>query len=66
MAFTQAQITALEAAIATGQTRVQYGDKYVQYDSISEMLKLLQQMKDEVAAVSTTPVRHTRAAFNRG
>jgi len=37
--FTQEQLTALEAAIASGTLEVYYGDKKVKYQTITEMLK---------------------------
>jgi hypothetical protein len=39
MAFTQAQLDALEEAIASGSLSVQYGDKKITYQSQAEMLK---------------------------
>lgn len=38
MAVTDAQLAALDAAIAAGRTLVQYGDKVVRYATIDEML----------------------------
>jgi hypothetical protein len=39
MAFTQAQLDALETAIASGTLEVRYGDKTVRYQSTSDMIK---------------------------
>lgn len=50
MAFTQAQLDALDEAIASGELRVQYSDKAVQYRSLDEMLKLRTLMAGELAA----------------
>jgi hypothetical protein len=49
MAFTQDQVTALEAAIATGTLRVSYADREVQYQSLSAMRALLRQMRNELS-----------------
>lgn len=54
MAWTQAQIDTLEAHIARGATKVDYGDRSVTYGSITEMLSLLATMRAEVAAGSAT------------
>jgi len=40
MAFTQAQLDALEKAIAEGVNKVKYENKEVEYRSLEEMLKL--------------------------
>lgn len=39
--YTQAQIDALAAALASGATRVSYSDKSVEYRSLAEMRELL-------------------------
>lgn len=66
--WTQADITALEAAIKRGVLRVSFKDRDVQYQSISEMLKLLQTMKDAVEAETTTTGsgRTTYGTFRKG
>jgi 5-keto 4-deoxyuronate isomerase len=38
MAFTQAQIDALDTAIASGTLRVRHGDKDITYRSVDEMM----------------------------
>ncbi len=63
----QADIEALEAAIKRGTLSVQFGDRRIEYNSTSEMLKLLQTMKDAVAiATSRTTSRTTFARFRKG
>ena len=64
MAFTQAQIDNLESAIATGASRVTYDGKTTEFQSTTDMLALLQQMKDEVAG-TTLRDRWSRAGFAR-
>lgn len=46
--FTQAQLDALTEAISQGVRRVKYSDKEVEYASLSEMLKLREQMRAEI------------------
>ena len=65
--WTEADITALEAAIKGGTLRVRFGDREVQYQSMGDMLKLLQTMKDAVAiAAGTDAGRTTYARFRKG
>ena len=65
--WTQADITALEAAIKGGTLRVRFGDREVQYQSMGDMLKLLQNMKDAVAIKEGTDAsRTTYARFRKG
>ena len=65
--WTQADITALEAAIKGGTLRVRFGDREVQYQSMGDMLRLLQIMKDAVAiAAGTYAGRTTYARFRKG
>ncbi len=64
MAWTPAQLAALEAAIATGTKRVAYSDKTMEYHSMTEMLELRAQMKAEIE-VSAGTDRHARVAFSR-
>ncbi len=39
MAFTQAQLDAIEEAIASGAMKVKYADKEVTYQSMSDLLR---------------------------
>lgn len=48
------QLQALEASIASGERRVKYNDKEVEYRSIDEMRKLLAMMKKSLCLDSTT------------
>lgn len=49
MAVTQADIDALDRAIATGATEVQRGDERVRYRSLPDMRSILEKMKAELA-----------------
>ncbi len=65
--WTQADITALEAKIKAARRRARFGDREVEYEPIGEMLKLLQTMKEAVAAASNaTPTRTTYATVSKG
>jgi hypothetical protein len=65
--WTEQDVAALETAIKGGTLRVRFGEREVQYQSVSEMLKLLQTMKDAVAVASQTNAgRTTYARFRKG
>lgn len=49
MAFTQDQLDALEAAIATGTLIVHYGDKYIRYQTTADMIRARDLLRDEMA-----------------
>lgn len=65
--WTQADIEALEASIKRGVLRVRYSDREVQYQSGSEMLKVLSEMRSAVTAETstTTNSRTTYARFKK-
>ena len=70
MAFTTAQVEALEKAIAEGVKRVKYADKEVEYNSLDEMIRLLNLMKNDLginsdARSSITGVR-VKPYFDKG
>jgi hypothetical protein len=46
--FTEANLAIINAAIATGATQVQYGDKMVTYRSLSDLLRLRTLMINEI------------------
>ena len=61
MAFTQAQLDALETAIASGTLEVKTGDKSVRYHSLDEMIKLRDVIRNQLNA--DTQSKTSRAAF---
>lgn len=61
MAYTSAELSALERAIAKGVLTVQYADRRVTYQSLAEMRKLRAEMKNEIDSAAGTP----RARFIR-
>lgn len=65
MAWTQAEIDALKAAIAKGEKQVAFADRSVTYRSLEEMLEALRLMEAEVAG-TTRPRQYgvvTRKGF---
>jgi hypothetical protein len=63
--FTIEQLQALESAIAQGTLRVKYGDKEVEYRSLSDMLRLLDLMRRELGLVPKGSGK-VFASFNKG
>jgi len=65
MAYTVAQYEALTEAIAQGALRVEYGDKRVEYRSLSDMLALKKAMENELFPEKRNNGR-TYASFTKG
>lgn len=67
MAWTTAQLKALEDAIANGSLVVQYGDKRVQYRSLDEMLKLREVMKRELyGSAASGEAARVKTKYSKG
>ena len=62
MAFTQNQLTILEAAIAQGALSVQYADRRITYHSLTEMIRLRDTMRSELG-VSTPITNRSRLVY---
>lgn len=59
LTFTQEQLDALTEAYALGATKVQIGDRVLEYRSLSDMRKIIEQIKASLAGgvdTSTTSV----------
>ena len=53
MAWTQADVDALKAALKSGVLRVRYSDgREVEYNNVDQMLRLLQAMEGDVLAAN--------------
>ena len=65
MAFTQAQLDALEAAIAEGVLRVRYTDKEITYDSYDALIKRRDLIKRSLNQVSK-PLQQVGFNFSKG
>jgi hypothetical protein len=48
MAYTQADLEALQAALAKGEKRVSFGDKTVEYRSVEELQAAVRQVKRDL------------------
>lgn len=65
MAFTAEQLTALESAAASGELSVQLGDRKVQYQSLSDLLKAIDLARRDLAGAAALPIRRY-LRYNRG
>jgi hypothetical protein len=63
--YTIEQYTALKAAIAQGALRVKYGDKEVEYRSLSEMERIKLSMESELFPGNKSSNRRY-ASFSKG
>jgi hypothetical protein len=68
MAFTAADVTALERAIADGRgaRSITFADQTIVFNSLSEMLQLLATMRSEITSVAGTSQRTRYGAFDKG
>jgi hypothetical protein len=67
MAWTQAQLDAIEAAIAGGELTVHFGDRSVTYRSMDDLLKARAVIKDALASQSgTAPDRSSLVKTSKG
>lgn len=64
MAVTQADIDALELAIASGLKKVKFSDRENEYRDLDEMKEILRGMKAQLSGSRREPYRYT--SFNRG
>ncbi|MBL8220403.1 MAG: hypothetical protein JNL62_14315 [Bryobacterales bacterium] len=67
MAWAQQQLDAIEAAIASGELTVRFGDRTVTYRSMDELLRARAVVKDAVSVASGTAVdRFSFAQTSKG
>ncbi len=65
MAWTQAQLDALDSAIAEGALTVKYQDKSITYRSLEEMLRVRNMMAESMNVSSGNQSRRV-AEFSKG
>lgn len=65
MATLQDQLAALKAARATGEKRVTYNGKTVEYRDISELNQAIAAVEGEIAATISTPTCRSAVAYFR-
>jgi len=64
MAWTQADLDAIERAIANGTTEVQFGDRTIKYRSLTQLQRIRSQIMQEINAAR--PVRRKWPSFGKG
>ena len=66
MTYTTTQLEALKRALATGERRVSFGDKTVEYRSVEEIQAAIRTVEAEIARGSGTPKRQIRVTTAKG
>lgn len=66
MAYSEAQRTALQTALANGVRRVSYDGRTVEYRDLAEIRQALQEVEAGLAAAAGTRVRQLRTATSKG
>ncbi len=72
MAYTEDQLTALEAALAKGEKRVTFGDKTVEYRSVEELKEAIRAVERGLAEQAAQtglippPARQIRLTTTKG
>lgn len=67
MAWTQQQLDAIEAAIASGELTVRFGDRTVTYRSMDELLQARAVIRESIsAAAGTSTDRFSFAQTSKG
>lgn len=54
MAWTSADLTAIESAISKGAMKVKYGDKELTYRSLDEMLRVRDKIRKDLGLTNST------------
>lgn len=67
MAYTTTQLDALKRALATGERRVSFGDKTVEYRSVEELQIAIRTVEAELArSVGQSTKRQIRVTTDKG
>lgn len=67
MTYTSTQLEALKRALATGERRVSFGDKTVEYRSVEELQAAIRTVEAEIARnAGAIPKRQIRVTTAKG
>ncbi len=68
LGFTQAHLDALVGAAASGATKVQFGDRTIEYHTLDNLLKLIKLVQADLAGPSTseTSPKLIQGTFSKG
>lgn len=64
--FTQQDLDALKAALLTGASEVQIGDRRVRYNSQAEIINLINMISSFLDASTTTSSKIAQASYTKG
>lgn len=64
--FTQAQLNALNAMIASGVLRSEYDGQRIEYRTMDELIRARDVVKAGLASSASTRVTHVNPVFSRG
>lgn len=67
MSYTTTQLDALKRALATGERRVSFGDKMVEYRTVEELQTAIRTVEGEIARnAGVSPKRQIRVTTAKG
>lgn len=66
MAYSQGQLDALQAALASGVTTVTYMGRTITYRSVDDLKKAIQTVQNSMAAQAGTRIRQYRFGSRKG
>jgi len=66
MAWTTADLEAIEASIKNGTSRVRYADREITYRDLDELLKLRNLIQAELGVVANGGIGHHYPGFSKG
>ena len=66
MSYTCKQLDALKKALATGERRVSFGDKTVEYRSVAELQAAIRSVEAEIARGAGAAKRQIRITTGKG
>ena len=66
MSYTRKQLDALKKALATGERRVSFGDKTVEYRSVAELQAAIRSVEAEIARGAGAAKRQIRVTTAKG
>ncbi len=66
MSFTQSQLDALNAMIASGVLRTRYEGKEIEYRSMEELVRARDAVRADLASSSSSRITHVNPVFSKG
>jgi hypothetical protein len=66
VSYTKTQLSALKKALATGERRVSFGDKTVEYRSVAELQAAIRMVEADIARGGGSSKRQIRVTTAKG